>query len=236
MIEFLYTGDYTELEPSTRLLHHVQVYTLAEKCSIESLKDHARSKLSRVIGQTPVLEEEDLAAATRHNYENMAPNDCSVHDILISTIVGNMDVFLRDETSPICNLMAEIGEVGRDVARATCFSVGPQQRKPPPESDLGSIKFYHCSSCASEWMIRYQETSNVWDGNPICPRCYHDLPEGETTGLVPRDMFNSWVCKACNRELYSTHRADTKSLENTWRCCYTSCMRNPEGFRAVLLS
>ncbi|RDI83698.1 hypothetical protein Vi05172_g6288 [Venturia inaequalis] len=140
MIEFLYTGDYTELEPSTRLLHHVQTYTLAEKCSIEPLKDHARSKLLRIIGQTPALEEEDLAAATRHNYENMAPNDCSVHDILISTIVGKMDVFLKDETSPICNLMAEIGEVGRDVARAARFSVGPQQRKPPPESDLGSTK------------------------------------------------------------------------------------------------
>lgn len=118
MIEFLYTGDYVELEPSTRLLHHVQTYTLADKCSIELLKDQARSKLSQAIDQNSAIKQEDLAAATRYLYENMIPNDHSIRDMLIGTIFGKANILLEDEAIPICNLMAEVGQVGRDVARA----------------------------------------------------------------------------------------------------------------------
>lgn len=121
MIEFLYTGTYTVQDPPTRLLHHVLIYTIADKRSIERLKSFSLSCLSKEVDRAATMDENDLAAATRHVYENMPPDDTSVQEIMITTIVRNMDVYLEDVAGPICTLMTEIGDLGRDVARAARF-------------------------------------------------------------------------------------------------------------------
>lgn len=182
MIEFLYTGDYAELEPSARLLHHVQTYTLADKCSIDPLKDEARSKLLYALGEILVIEEEDFAAATRYVYENAIPNDQFVRHYLIRTLVHKVEHFLDDKASPMCNLMAEIGEVGRDVARAARLSA---------VSSVQHIALWlnsvvpHCKSCESYWTIKWQETVDLWHQKPVCPECPAAMPADGEIGIGP---------------------------------------------------
>lgn len=154
MIEFLYTGAYKDPDPSTCLLHHAQTYVLADKYSIPRLKGFASSKLSDKITSAQIVDEKDLAAATKYGFENMLSNDKQLRGILLDAIVRNMNIYLEDEDSPLCSLMVEIGELGRDVARAAV-----------------SYRSYACRSCDSLWTFNAKYPRGYWDTNPDCPKC-----------------------------------------------------------------
>jgi hypothetical protein len=222
MVQFLYTADYADPVPSTGLLHHAQTYSLADKCSILQLKNLARSKLVNEADGSSITHEEDLAAATRYAYENTAPGDNSLRDILVGAIARKMDVYLDDETGHICNLMVEVGEVGRDVARAVRFSASNQQST--REQDPYPSEFYY-RSYRTCWLVYREQTQRTWLITPACPQC-EDIMEERTLSYT---AFHSWWCASCSNAIKSSCQADWDSVKNTWKCCYCS---SAWGFRA----
>ncbi|KAE9993187.1 hypothetical protein EG327_006186 [Venturia inaequalis] len=120
MVQFLYTAQYLEKpdpeDPRTFcLLHHVQVYCLADRCSIKLLKGLVISHLDSVDNYFSIVDIQDLVAATKYAYGNTAPNDKTMKDFLIVLIIRMMDY---GDGGTISNLMMELAEVGHDVARA----------------------------------------------------------------------------------------------------------------------
>ncbi|TLD36082.1 Siderophore iron transporter [Venturia nashicola] len=232
MVEFLYTGDYAELELSTRLLHHIQIYTLADKCSIEPLKEEARLKLSNFIEKKFAVEEVDLAAATRFAYENVIPEDTFLREILIGMIVDKMHRFLDDEAGPICNLMAEMGEVGRDAVRAARHSFMATGKHIRAPLHGFNTRNFHCESCKSYWRILSESTLNVWDMLPRCLKCDAIIPIGTKDELVSESLLYSWICGGCHKQLYSSNHAEQVPAEQDWNCPY--CLTR-SSFHAVML-
>lgn len=93
MVQFLYTAQYSErtnpTNPTTPcLLHHVQVYCLADRCSIALLKGLVIKHLDLIYAHTVNIQ--DLVTATKHVYENTAPRDNTLNDILILLVIQRM--------------------------------------------------------------------------------------------------------------------------------------------------
>lgn len=95
MIQFLHTAGYPEkiisaapFPSAACLLHHVQVYCLADKYSITLLKGLVTKHLDLIVSQY---------AATKHAYETTAHRDNTLNDILILLIIQMVDSSAEDE-------------------------------------------------------------------------------------------------------------------------------------------
>lgn len=201
MVQFLYTAQYLEKpdpeDPRTFcLLHHVQVYCLADRCSIKLLKGLVISHLDSVDNYFSIVDIQDLVAATKYAYGNTAPNDKTMKDFLIVLIIRMMDY---GDGGTISNLMMELAEVGHDVARAlrhVDLSSLSSRRSHP------GMTMYACKSrCGYSWLIQ-QGGSFIRGGDmPLCPCCERKLTEKEEDRGC--ELLFTYKCQTCDIALLS---------------------------------
>jgi hypothetical protein len=178
IILFLYTAEYSvEVDPPSRLFYHAKVYCLADKYSIVLLRELAKfEKVCHVIN-TLELDQRwtgGIIAATKYSYWNTAPDDDFLRDLCTSIVAYGMEGNLDDENGLMSNLLLELPELGRDIARAL--------RRCRPLSTAADFFFkgsvhYQCGKCTSAWFIDSKKGSATWCEAPTCPACEEKMGE-----------------------------------------------------------
>ncbi|KAE9984450.1 hypothetical protein EG328_008749 [Venturia inaequalis] len=207
MVQFLYTAQFSEKPdpggPMTfNLLHHVQVYCLADRCSITLLKGLVISHLDSIYSRFSVVDIQDLVAATKYAYGNTAPNDKTMKDFLIVLIIETMDF---KDGGMISSLMMELAEVGHDVARALrhvdLSSLRPRRLHP-------GMSMYACTNmiCGFSWLIK-QTGSFIRGGDiPLCPH---------SPGFILLTMSFNW--EDLSARIVENEKEEKRPFEQEWK-------------------
>lgn len=204
MVQFFYTAQYSEKTCTSNpaahcLLHHVQLYCLADRFSITLLKSLITHHLDLIFSQDEnIWDIQDLASATKYAYENTAPNDNTMKDILIPLIIQEMRLSFNEESGPISRLMLELAEVGHDVARALRHVDFSSVR--PRRSHLEKTMFSCNDGCGHSWLIGEEERSDTW--KVTCPCC--DTEMGKKKENRSSELLHAYKCQMCHEVILSS--------------------------------
>jgi hypothetical protein len=160
MIKFFYLCDYSDLakdNPDAMLLH-VRVYCLAHKYEIDALKSIA-VKLFQGAASAD-LSIEKFPAVIREIYENTDESDTTLREAAAKAAIKNREQLLEDKAGEFSRTMAEVGECGRDVFRAT--SIMKHKKEP-------SWKVFWCPKQKTYFKVDENNAHRLFKNKPFCP-------------------------------------------------------------------
>ncbi|RSL42303.1 hypothetical protein CEP54_015532 [Fusarium duplospermum] len=92
MLHFMYNFDYTNLNETSSMVFEAQVYQIADKYDIGSLKEHAKKKFGAAIGIGWAMDDFPLAITVA--YTTSPLEDRGLRDLIIETCHNNIDDLL----------------------------------------------------------------------------------------------------------------------------------------------
>ncbi|QDS69513.1 hypothetical protein FKW77_007309 [Venturia effusa] len=253
LLDFLYTANYVEDQDA---LLHAQVYTLAEKYGLETLRTLALYKLQTDFEYIYRVLIPSFARAVKWIYDNTGENDQARKAIIVMTI-QNLERVLWDKEGAFSIMMASLGDFSRDVARAVrcCAELRRGNRhfhartstledtgsKETCEKDDSSSKGessveptsftgYRCNHCLTSWRI---DTTRIQDlpkeMELKCIRCPSFLTDTEKWDDESCILLYEMKCAACSVRFSCSNSAQS-SLWTCFSCGSEGDFEQPEEF------
>lgn len=137
MFQFLYTTSYTTKFPRLNPVLHRRIYCLAGKYGLLTLQELALSNLKLVVWD--FVEATDWVTVINETYAN-TERDHKLRHLLIIKSLKCLHKLLDNPDGGFSSMMVELGEYGRDMARASRFSTDFQTY------DLGHQEYNKCDN------------------------------------------------------------------------------------------
>jgi len=230
MFQFLYTADFDHDFSSDEMTEDVflivKIYVLAGKYALDELKDLALLRFTTEALNRDVRGENGniFAAIVKWTYENTEKHDQARKVVVLATIV-HMKHLLGNDDEEFSKMMEELGEYGRDVAKAMRFSHHDYWHKrnisraiDVLQSDAYMIP-YDCDSCGRHWKLDVRRIPlGVEEVSVACMICRGVMGKSADRGF---SLLYEWECIGCK---LSCECSDGKSVGDwrlgDWRCCY----------------
>lgn len=202
MFQFLYTTSYTTKFPRLNPVLHRRIYCLAGKYGLLTLQELALSNLKLVVWD--FVEATDWVTVINETYAN-TERDHKLRHLLIIKSLKCLHKLLDNPDGGFSSMMVELGEYGRDMARASRFSTDFQTY------DLGHQEYnkcdntdYQCGDCHSRWRFRR---------DCHCLLCGYFLEVVHETSL---SLLHMYSCIECAAIVWGSKGG----TEEVWKCPY----------------
>jgi speckle-type POZ protein len=154
MLRFMYSFDYNNAYGTSTMVFDAQVYQIADKYGMESLKTHAQEKFRNAI--TTSWGMDDFPLAISIVYGSTPEQDRGLRDLTVEVSLKNIDKLLgRDDFHALLKSTADFA------ADLIPFLAN----KPQPQVPLQVLKQYHCPNCGETIQGDYSK------GQYYCPSC-----------------------------------------------------------------
>lgn len=208
MLQFAYTTNYEDLLMSEHdhplfrvhpahksLLLHAQVYILANKFMMLSLKELAFSKFTAAALGWPILVPTSFIPAVQEIYNNTLKSD-RIREVVLLTTARSLKSILNKEDGEFTQLMLDLPEFTVDFVKGVRFSDDFNNSSfslseiPPGDAPM---KVYRCFICGTTWSI------DATKEEPLCmrPDCITwniKMDENLDPGFV---MLHIMKCRGC---------------------------------------
>ena len=138
MLGFMYTFDYdcsgNDLERTSPMLFNVEVYSIAEKYGVSSLKLRAKEKFERAV--KTCWDMDDLAHTITYIYSSTPPTDRGLRDAVVEVVYEHISALLKKHT--FRDVLEETVGFAADVTQLMVSSERAFQK-------------YHCPNCGKHW-------------------------------------------------------------------------------------
>ncbi|RSL61090.1 hypothetical protein CEP53_005221 [Fusarium sp. AF-6] len=144
MLHFMYNFDYTNVNDISPMVFEAQVYQIADKYDIKSLKEHARKKFSAAINTG--WRTDDFPLAITVAYTTSPLEDRGLRDLIVETSSQNIDDLLGK--GYFCEVLRNTNDFAADLVpflRGRGAHVTKQYRCPSCQ------EIFSCSLSDSEW-------------------------------------------------------------------------------------
>ncbi|KAM6530278.1 hypothetical protein FALCPG4_008405 [Fusarium falciforme] len=149
MLHFMYDFDYTNVNGTSSMVFEAQVYQIADKYGIGSLKEHAKKKFGAAIEIGWPMDDFPLAITVA--YTTSPLEDRGLRDLIIETCHDNINGLLSK--GYFCEVLRSTNDFAADLVPFLCA-------KPVP-----NIKHYKCPSCEVTF------PGDLSPGYRYCPLC-----------------------------------------------------------------
>lgn len=146
MLHFMYNFDYINVNGTSSMVFEAQVYQIADKYDISSLKEHAKKKFGAAIDIGWSMDDFPLAITVA--YTTSPLEDRGLRDLIIETCNDNINGLL--EKSYFCEVLRSTNDFAADLVPSLCTP---------------GIKYYKCPSCGGIF------PGDMPSGYRYCPLC-----------------------------------------------------------------
>jgi speckle-type POZ protein len=165
MLRFMYHFDYSNIHGASTMIFNAQVYGLADKYIIPTLKGHAREKFRTVIRSGWAMD--DFPLAVSEAYNSTPETDRGLRGLVVEVADANINKLLENELfrdvlreTPgfaidiVDSLSSSRQKQRKDHKRYSCKSCGEFM-----DGDLSRGTYYYCIHCGnrrSDWTPQEQ--------------------------------------------------------------------------------
>ncbi|RDI83874.1 hypothetical protein Vi05172_g6275 [Venturia inaequalis] len=234
MLQFVYSRAYGREDPlcDNNMPLHARIYCLAQKLGLDYLTKYAAGRLEDILNTQDsgpeicwaseiYLEPEIWAATIREIYANTAEDD-RIRDVIITAALRNSYHLLEKKDGAFSSMMVELGEFGRDLARASRHAPNfrdeafnpPIRTTTPDEDSANKTVDIQCYNCSVYWRMEKQLVSE--DEDFECSGC------NEMGELQPTDQSLTLLyrrdCKNCEENSQKTSLWCSEDNRAFWIC------------------
>lgn len=139
MLRFMYSFDYASTCGTSSMVFDAQMYQIADKYQIPSLKAHSMSRFGAAIATG--WDMDDFSVAVSVVYNSTPSDDRSLRDLAVETSCANIEKLLQHDD--FCKLLRETPDFSADLIPVLC-----DERQP-------TIQRYQCPFCENTFLGEY---------------------------------------------------------------------------------
>lgn len=146
MIHFMYHFDYSNTQGISTMVFNAQVYSLADRYMIPTLKHLAKDKFETAIKTGWAMD--DFLLAVDVVYSSSPESDRGLRDLVVGISGGNLKELLKN--AGFQNLLSEKPKFAADIIISGVSSKFGSEN---------SVHTYQCPNCAKNIKVEWQEGS-----------------------------------------------------------------------------